>query len=178
MPVWFREWQSIRFEEKNISNKYQDLSPCVSVLVPDFLLHLGISKCLKKGWPLFCFTLGPEWHLHTRKRWFTASKSKSIVNTFILTWYSLKIYTTKPYLYVSYAGTWKYQCISTDKFWVGLTLYGMYGKLFDAVKSFYDRNSVCVRIHRGMSEPFEINMGVNQSVMSLWLFTVFMDDMK
>ena len=49
-------------------------------------------------------------------------------------------------------------------------LYGLGGKLLNAVKSFYIDSRGCVRVGMGESEWFNVKMGLRQRcVMSQWL---------
>ena len=46
-----------------------------------------------------------------------------------------------------------------------------------AIKSFYEDSRACVRVGRGESDWFEVNVGLRQGcVMSPWLFTLYMDE--
>ncbi len=50
------------------------------------------------------------------------------------------------------------------------------GRLMRAVKSFNEGSKACVRVGRGESDWFEVNVGLRQGcVMSPWLFNVYMD---
>ncbi len=52
----------------------------------------------------------------------------------------------------------------------------MGGKLLNAIKSFYEEASACVRISGETSEHFEIKVGLRQGcVMSPWLFNNYLD---
>ncbi len=44
--------------------------------------------------------------------------------------------------------------------WDVLKIYGVGGKLLSAIKSFYEKASVCVKISGETSEHFEIKMGL------------------
>ncbi len=51
----------------------------------------------------------------------------------------------------------------------------MGGKLFSAIKSFYEKASTCVKISGATSERFEIKVGLRQGcLMSPWLFNIYM----
>ena len=55
-------------------------------------------------------------------------------------------------------------------------LYGVRGKLLNAVKSFYKGSVACVRIENCTSDCFSVNIGFRQGcVMSPWLFNIYMD---
>ena len=56
-------------------------------------------------------------------------------------------------------------------------MYDVEGKLLNGIKSMYIDSSACVRIKGGESEEFRIDSGVRQrSIMSPWLFNVYMDE--
>ena len=58
-------------------------------------------------------------------------------------------------------------------------MYDVSGNLLNGIKSMYVKNLVCVRIKRGESECFRVNSGGEQGcIMSLWLFSVYMDAVK
>ncbi len=60
--------------------------------------------------------------------------------------------------------------------WDVLKIYGVGDKLLSAIKSFYEKASVCVKISGETSEHSEIKVGLRQgSVMSPWLFSIYMD---
>ncbi len=46
--------------------------------------------------------------------------------------------------------------------WDVLKIYGVGGKLLSAIKSFYEKASVCVKISGETSEHFEIKVGLRQ----------------
>lgn len=55
-------------------------------------------------------------------------------------------------------------------------MYGIGGRLLSAVKSFYRNSRASVRVGKGESDWFEVNMGLRQGcVMSPWLFNMYMD---
>ncbi len=61
--------------------------------------------------------------------------------------------------------------------WDVLKIYGVRGKLLDAIKSFYEKASACVKISGETSEHFEIKVALRLGcVMSPWLFNTDMDD--
>ncbi len=60
--------------------------------------------------------------------------------------------------------------------WDILKIYDMGGKLLNAIKSFYEDASACVKINGETSEHFEIKVGLRQvCVMSPWLVNIYMD---
>ncbi len=60
--------------------------------------------------------------------------------------------------------------------WDVLKIYGAGGRLFTAIKSFYEEASTCVKISGETSEHFEIKVGLRQEcAMSPWLFNIYMD---
>ena len=57
-----------------------------------------------------------------------------------------------------------------------LRVYGVGGKLFKAVQSFYVGSRACVRVGNDVSEWFPVNVGLrHRCVMSIWLFNLYMD---
>ena len=69
-----------------------------------------------------------------------------------------------------------YDKIDRDALWKVLSMYGVRGKLLNAVKSFYKGSVACVRIGNSTSDCFSVNVGLRQGcVMSPWLFNVYMD---
>ena len=68
-------------------------------------------------------------------------------------------------------------CDSIDRngMWQMLRVYGVGGKSWKAVQSFYIGRA-CVRVGNDVSEWFPVNIGLIQGcVMSPWLFNVYMD---
>ncbi len=60
--------------------------------------------------------------------------------------------------------------------WDVLKIYDVGGKLFSAIKPFYEEASACVKISGETSEHFEIKVCLRQGcVMSPWLFNIFID---
>ena len=52
----------------------------------------------------------------------------------------------------------------------------MGGNFLRAVQSFYNENRACVRGESGVSEWFDVNVGLSQgSVISPWLFNMYID---
>ena len=57
-----------------------------------------------------------------------------------------------------------------------LRIYGVGGNLLRAVQSFYDESRACVRGETGVSEWFDVKVGLRQGcMMSPWLFNMSMD---
>ena len=57
-----------------------------------------------------------------------------------------------------------------------LRIYGVGGNLLRAVQSFYNESRACVRGESGVSEWFDVSVGLRQGcVMSPWLFNMYMD---
>ncbi len=55
-------------------------------------------------------------------------------------------------------------------------MYGVGGKLFEGIKSFYGNASASLRVNGVLSESFSVEVGVRQGcVMSPWLFNIYMD---
>ncbi|XP_068242402.1 uncharacterized protein [Palaemon carinicauda] len=62
--------------------------------------------------------------------------------------------------------------------WNGMRLYGVGGKLLQAVRSFYIGSKPCVRIGNEVSECFPVRVVLRQGcVMSPWLLNFFVDGM-
>ena len=62
--------------------------------------------------------------------------------------------------------------------WQMLRVYGVGGKLLEAVQSFYLDSRACVQVGNDVSEWFPVNIRLRQDcVMSPWLFNVYMDGM-
>ncbi len=60
--------------------------------------------------------------------------------------------------------------------WDVSKIYGVGEKLLNAIKSFYEDASACVKISGETSEDFEIEVGLRQGcVMSPCLFNFYMD---
>ena len=69
-----------------------------------------------------------------------------------------------------------YDRIPRDKPWKVLQEYGVDGQLLRAIKSFYCRPEVCVRVNGKQSKPFHVGVGLRQGcVLSLLLFIVYMN---
>ena len=55
-------------------------------------------------------------------------------------------------------------------------IYGVGGNLLKAVQSFYSESRACVRGESGVSEWFDVNVGLRQGcVMSPCLFNIYID---
>ena len=69
-----------------------------------------------------------------------------------------------------------YDRVPQDKLWKVLQEYGVNGQLLRAIKSFYCRPEVCVRVNGKQSKPFHVGVGLRQEcVFSLLLFIVYMN---
>ena len=69
-----------------------------------------------------------------------------------------------------------YDRIPRDKLWKVLQEYGVDGQLLRAIKSFYSRPEVCVRVNGKQSKPFHVGVGLRQGcVLSPLLFIVYMN---
>ncbi len=69
-----------------------------------------------------------------------------------------------------------YARVDRKGLWDTLRLYGVGGKLFERIKSFYENASVSVWVNGELSESFNVEVGVRQEcVLSPWLFNIYMD---
>ena len=69
-----------------------------------------------------------------------------------------------------------YDRVPRDKLWKVLQEYGVDGQLLCAIKSFYCRPEVCVRVNGKQSKPFHVGVGLRQGcVLSPLLFIVYMN---
>ena len=69
-----------------------------------------------------------------------------------------------------------YDRVPRDKLWKVLQKYGVDGQLLRAIKSFYCRPEVCVRVNGKQSKPFHVGIGLRQGcVLSPLLFIVYMN---
>ena len=69
-----------------------------------------------------------------------------------------------------------YDRVPRDKLWEVLREYGVNGQLLHAIKSFYCRPEVCVRVNGKQSKPFHVGVGLRQGcVLSSLLFNVYMN---
>ena len=69
-----------------------------------------------------------------------------------------------------------YDRVDRNALWQVLMIYGVGGKLLNAIKSMYVDSEACVRINGMEGEWFKVNSGVRQGcVMSPWLFNLYMD---
>ena len=55
-----------------------------------------------------------------------------------------------------------YEKIDQHGMWKMLRVYGVMGKLFKAVQSFYIESRACVRVGNDVSELFPVNDGLRQ----------------
>lgn len=59
-----------------------------------------------------------------------------------------------------------------------LGLFGVMGKLLNAIKNFYRESKVSVSLGNKLSEFFRVRVGLRQGyVMSSWLFSLYLDGM-
>ena len=69
-----------------------------------------------------------------------------------------------------------YDRVDRDAMWNVLRLYGVGGKLLQAVKSLYTDSRACVRVGNETSDWFPVRVGLRQGcVMSPWLFNLYID---
>ena len=69
-----------------------------------------------------------------------------------------------------------YDRIPWDKLWKVLQEYGVDGQLLRAIKSFYCRPEVCVRVNGKQSKPFHVGVEIRQGcVSSSLLFIVYIN---
>ena len=69
-----------------------------------------------------------------------------------------------------------YDRVPRDKLWKVLQEYGVNGQLLRAIKSFYCRPEVCVRVNGKQSKPFHVGVRLRQGcVLSPLLFIVYMN---
>ena len=69
-----------------------------------------------------------------------------------------------------------YDRFPRDKLWKVLREYGVDGQLLRAIKSFYCRPEVCVRVNGKQSKPFHVGIGILQGcVLSPLLFIVYIN---
>ena len=69
-----------------------------------------------------------------------------------------------------------YDQVPRDKLWKVLQEYGVNDQLLRAIRSFYCRPEVCVRVNGKQSKPFRMGVGLWQGcVLSLLLFIVYMN---
>ena len=80
-------------------------------------------------------------------------------------------------LYVAFMDLEKaYDRVDREALWKVLRIYGVGGKLLEAVRSFYQGCKACVRVGNEESDWFPVKVGLRQGcVMSPWLFNLFMD---
>ena len=69
-----------------------------------------------------------------------------------------------------------YDRVDWEALWEVLRIYGVGGKLLDALKDSYKGSKACVKYGGKISNYFDVGVGVRQGcVMSPWLFNVYMD---
>ena len=69
-----------------------------------------------------------------------------------------------------------YDTIDRHGMWQKLRVYGVGGKLYKALESFYVDSRACVRVGNDVSDWFPVNVGLRQGcAMSPWSFNVYMD---
>ena len=69
-----------------------------------------------------------------------------------------------------------YDNVDREGLWQVLRLYGIGGRLLNAVKSFYVESRACVRVRNSESDWFDVKVGLRQGcVMSPWLFNMYID---
>ena len=69
-----------------------------------------------------------------------------------------------------------YDTFDRHGMWQMLRVYGVGGKIFEAVQIFYIDSRACVRVGNDVSEWFPVNVGLRQGcVMSPCLFNEYMD---
>ena len=69
-----------------------------------------------------------------------------------------------------------YDRVDRQGLWECLRMYGIGGRLLEAVRSFYRGSTAKVRINGNCSESFEVAFGLRRGcVMSSWLFNINMD---
>lgn len=69
-----------------------------------------------------------------------------------------------------------YDRVDREAMWNVMRLYGVGGRLLQAVKSFYKGSKACVRIGNEVSDWFPVRVGLRQGcVMSPWLFNLYVD---
>ena len=66
-----------------------------------------------------------------------------------------------------------YDRVPRDKLWKVLQEYGVNGQLLRAIKSFYCRPEICVRVNGKQSKPFHVGVGLRQGVFCHLSFSLF-----
>ena len=66
-----------------------------------------------------------------------------------------------------------YDQVPRDKLWKVLQEYRVYGPLLRAIKSFYCRPEVCVRVNRKQSKPFRVNVDSGKGALRHLSFSLF-----
>ena len=71
-----------------------------------------------------------------------------------------------------------YDRINRDLLWHKLSVLGVYGKMLNSLKSFYEYVQCTVRINGCYSDWFDVHAGLEQGcVLSLFLFNAFVNDL-
>lgn len=71
-----------------------------------------------------------------------------------------------------------FDCVDRTCFSTRLLDMGITGKLFNAIKSFYDHTTCRVMLHDYVNEPFDNNIGIRQGdTLSTTLFILFINDL-
>ena len=69
-----------------------------------------------------------------------------------------------------------YDRVDREAMWRVLQMYGVNGRLIEAIKGFYLESKCCVRVDGKESDMFDVKVGLRQGcVMSPWLFNLYMD---
>ena len=69
-----------------------------------------------------------------------------------------------------------YDRVDREAMWKVMRIYGIGGRLLQAVESMYASSKACVRVGNEVSEWFPVRVGLRQGcVMSPWLFNLYMD---
>ena len=69
-----------------------------------------------------------------------------------------------------------YDRADREAMWKVLRIYGVGGRLLQAVESMYAGSKACVRVGSEVSEWFQVKVGLRQGcVMSPWLFNLYID---
>ena len=96
--------------------------------------------------------------------------------TFIVRQVCEKYLRKGKYVYFAFLDLEKYDRVDRDAMWSVLRLYGVGGRLLEAVKSMYNGSKACVRVGNEMSDWFTVRVGLRQGcVMSPWLFNLYID---
>ena len=68
-----------------------------------------------------------------------------------------------------------YYRVNREGLWQVLRMYDVGSELLNSIKTMYVNNLACVRVKGGESECFRIDSVRHGSIMSPWLFNVYMD---